>query len=56
MGQYVAAMLTVTIDSLILLQQFDAATDPLTHEWSTPTVSGDARGGLGCRAIARWGG
>src|SRR5712691_12541533 len=56
MGQHVAAMRTVIIDRLILLQQFDAATDPLTHEWSPPTVSGDARGRLTwCRATARWG-
>jgi hypothetical protein len=27
-----AAMRTVVIDRLILLQQFDAATDPLIHE------------------------
>ncbi len=32
MGQHVAAVRTVIIDGLILLQQFDAATDPLTHE------------------------
>src|SRR6516164_9839706 len=31
-GQLVAAMRTVIIDRLILLQQLDAATDPLTHE------------------------
>src|SRR5882724_12575776 len=53
-GQHMAAVRTVIIDRLILLQQFDAATDPLTHAWSTPTVSVDARGRLAwCRATAR---
>jgi hypothetical protein len=32
MGQYMAAVRAVIIDRLILLQQFDAATDPLAHE------------------------
>src|SRR6185295_14209844 len=32
MGQQMAAMRTIIIDRLILLQQFDAATDPLTHQ------------------------
>src|ERR1700694_563812 len=31
MGQYVATMRTVIVDRLILLQYFDAATDPPTH-------------------------
>ena len=32
MGQHMAAVRAVVIDGLILLQQFDAAVDPLTHE------------------------
>ena len=40
-GQHMAAMWTVVIDRLILLQQFDAATDPLGHETS-PSCFGSA--------------
>ena len=41
MGQHVAAMRTVVINSLILRQQFDAAVDPLTHG-HPPMMSCDA--------------
>src|SRR3989441_4606441 len=42
-GQHMAAVRTVVIDRLIVLQQFDGAIDPLSHEWSPPAVSGEAR-------------
>src|SRR3984893_8124838 len=43
MAQHMTAMRTVIIDRLILLQQFDATIDPLTHAWPAPAVSDDAR-------------
>src|SRR6202034_3272623 len=41
MAQHMTAMRTVIIDRLILLQQFDATIDPLTHAWPAPAVSDD---------------
>jgi hypothetical protein len=32
MGQHMATMRAVVVDRLILLQQFDAAIDPLVHD------------------------
>jgi hypothetical protein len=43
MGQHMAAVRTVIIDRLILLQQFDAAVDPRTHEEAPPGVSDGAK-------------
>ena len=42
-ASHMAAMRTVIIDRLILLQQFDAATDPLTHQGAPPGVSDGAK-------------